>query len=236
MKAFVMNYSRRKFILRLMAGIAGICTMSAADLAHANGAVADSKGNTPAKEPISIFDTGFDGLGIVEHDFKFSETLNLRQETNRIVVHHTGTETDRDMSAEEIHLLHRDSFKWAGIGYHYVIRKNGTIERGRYWNTVGAHAGGNNKDSVGISLAGNFEVAAPTARQIESLIKLLAALCSVYGLMPMEGTILGHRDVNATDCPGAFLYAMLPQIRHRVYKEMLGDAIEIEAFQEEDFE
>jgi hypothetical protein len=31
------------------------------------------------------------------------------------------------MSAEQIHRLHRDSFGWAGIGYHYVIRKDGTI-------------------------------------------------------------------------------------------------------------
>ncbi|WP_296731476.1 peptidoglycan recognition family protein [Anaerovibrio sp.] len=161
-----------------------------------------------------------DDLRIRENKFLFAEVPEKRIETNRIIVHHTGTTTNRDMSAAEIHKLHRDSFGWAGIGYHYVIRKNGIIERGRGWNMVGAHAQYNNDDSVGIALAGNFCIGTPTPAQIKSLTDLLVSLCGIYGLLPDELSILGHRDVNATSCPGDMLYDMLPQIRKRVMKRM----------------
>ncbi|MBP9551198.1 MAG: N-acetylmuramoyl-L-alanine amidase, partial [Veillonella sp.] len=46
---------------------------------------------------------------------------------------------------------------WAGIGYHFVIRKDGTIERGRPLSVVGAHAQGNNLHTIGICMARNFE-------------------------------------------------------------------------------
>lgn len=46
---------------------------------------------------------------------------------------------------------------WAGIGYHFVIRKDGTIERGRPLSVVGAHAQGDNLHTIGICMAGNFE-------------------------------------------------------------------------------
>ena len=55
------------------------------------------------------------------------DTLNERNMTNMIVVHHTGNPVDDDLSAEEIHESHKAQ-GWAGIGYHYVIRKDGTIE------------------------------------------------------------------------------------------------------------
>ena len=211
-------------------------TLQARGMASAAQGLKDTLEQAKPQEPEGPMPTGFEGLDIVEHNFDFGESLVLRKATNRLVVHHTGTETDRDMSAEEIHRLHRDSFGWAGIGYHYVIRKDGTIERGRSWNTVGAHAGGHNTDSVGISLAGNYEKAMPPSAQLESLIKLLTALCSIYGLMPMETTILGHRDLNATDCPGAYLYSALPQIRRAVHEEMFRETLEDVSWQDEEFE
>ena len=94
------------------------------------------------------------------------------------------------------------------------------IERGRGWNMVGAHAQYNNKDSVGIALAGNFCIGTPTPEQINSLVNLLVTLCGVYNLVPDELSVIGHRDVNATACPGDMLYDMLPQIRKRVMTRM----------------
>lgn len=161
-----------------------------------------------------------DDLLIRENYFVFAEMPEERAETNRIIIHHTGLPKDRDMTAAEIHMLHRDRLGWAGIGYHYVIRKNGMIERGRGWNMVGAHAAENNKDSVGIALAGNFCIGSPTPAQINSLVSLLVTLCGVYQLVPDELSVIGHRDVNATACPGDMLYAMLPQIRKRVMDRM----------------
>ena len=70
------------------------------------------------------------GIPIQETDFEFSSLQN-RETTDAIVIHHVGN-TNRDVSAAEIDRWHKNN-GWAGIGYHFVIRKDGTIERGRYY-------------------------------------------------------------------------------------------------------
>ena len=138
-----------------------------------------------------------------------------RPSTEMIVIHHAGfPEGDKDSSAQELHKFHQETNGWAGIGYHYVIRKDGTIEQGRKPKAVGAHAYQHNKNSIGICVAGNFEVAKPQAAQIDSLKLLTAWLCQKYKLDPMgKGVIVGHRDLNDTTCPGDNLYKKLDDIR-----------------------
>lgn len=138
--------------------------------------------------------------------------LNERQQTNMIVVHHTGNPTDDDLSAAEIHDSHKAQ-GWAGIGYHYVIRKDGTIERGRPRWAVGAHAYGRNRDTVGIHVCGNFEIARPTPEQLNSLSALIGELCNIYNLTAAKNVVVGHRDLMATACPGRKLYEKMQTIR-----------------------
>ncbi len=139
-----------------------------------------------------------------------------RKLTEMIVIHHAGfPDGDKDSSAEEIHKFHQEVNGWAGIGYHYVIRKDGTIEQGRKPLAVGAHALHHNKNSVGICVAGNFEVAKPNREQMDSLKLLTAWLCQKYKLNPMrKGVIVGHRNLNDTACPGENLYKRLDEIRY----------------------
>jgi len=139
-----------------------------------------------------------------------------RKLTEMIVIHHAGfPDGDKDSSAEEIHKFHQEVNGWAGIGYHYVIRKDGTIEQGRKPLAVGAHALHHNKNSVGICVAGNFEVAKPNCEQMDSLKLLTAWLCQKYKLNPMrKGVIVGHRNLNDTACPGENLYKRLDEIRY----------------------
>ena len=146
--------------------------------------------------------------------------LTSRASTNMIILHHIG-DTNRDFSAGEIHKWHLAN-GWAGIGYHYVIRKDGTIERGRPLATVGAHAEGQNYHTVGINVTGNFEKEIPTPAQIHSLEGLIAWICKTYSIVPGPSTIVGHRDVNSTDCPGRNLYSLLPQIRKDVARKLNG--------------
>ena len=138
-----------------------------------------------------------------------------RPATEVIVIHHAGfPDADKDSSAEEIHKFHQETNGWAGIGYHFVIRKDGTIEQGRKLNAVGAHAYQHNKNSVGICVAGNFELGKPNRKQMDSLKLLTAWLCQKYKLNPMKkGVIVGHRDLNDTACPGNNLYKKLGEIR-----------------------
>ena len=138
-----------------------------------------------------------------------------RPSTEVIVIHHAGfPDGDKDSSAEEIHKFHQEVNGWAGIGYHYVIRKDGTIEQGRRPLAVGAHAYQHNKNSVGICVAGNFDLVKVPSVQLDSLKLLTAWLCQRYKLNPMQkGVIVGHRDLNDTSCPGNNLYKKLDEIR-----------------------
>ena len=147
-------------------------------------------------------------LDIVETDLEFY-SLFERGETDAIVLHNTGEETDTDTDAYSIHDYHQ-SIGWAGIGYHYVIRKDGTVERGRPEWAVGSHCYGENGHTIGIHLSGNFNVAEPTAKQIESLALLIAHLCKNYGFPADRAHVFGHRELNDdTDCPGDNLQALL---------------------------
>ena len=137
--------------------------------------------------------------------------LTTRRTTDQIVIHHTGNPTDDDLSATEIDESHKRQ-GWTCIGYHYVIRKDGTVEQGRPHWTVGAHAYGKNSHTIGIHVCGNFEEAEPTDAQIESLAMLLANLCIDYGLPINRDHIVGHRELMSTACPGQNLYEMMDTV------------------------
>ena len=70
-------------------------------------------------ERVAINDTGLD----IDHG-----SLTTRSITDQIVIHHTGNPTDDDLSAAEIDASHKGQ-GWSCIGYHYVIRKDGTVEQ-----------------------------------------------------------------------------------------------------------
>lgn len=137
--------------------------------------------------------------------------LTARRVTDQIVIHHTGNAVDDDLSATEIDASHKAQ-GWTCIGYHYVIRKDGTVEQGRPHWTVGAHAYGENPHTIGIHVCGNFEIGEPTSEQIESLAMLLANLCTDYGLPIDRDHIIGHRELMPTACPGENLFAEMDTI------------------------
>lgn len=148
---------------------------------------------------------------IVETNLNFGN-LAQRHVTDMIVVHHTGNPTDDDLPAETIHRAHKAN-GWAGIGYHYVVRKDGTIERGRPHWTTGAHAEGENWHTIGIHVCGNFEKAEPTDKQIEALAMLIGTVAYTYGL-PVDGKhVVSHSDLMPTACCGKHLREKLQTVR-----------------------
>lgn len=126
---------------------------------------------------------------------------------NRIVIHHTANKAGNDTAAS-IHAQHLRQ-GYAGIGYHFLIRQNGMIEKGRPQSYIGAHAEGYNSRSLGIALSGNFEAAIPQTAQISALIDLLAMLEYYYPIQVIQS----HCDLNATACPGKNLVKLLPGIK-----------------------
>ena len=150
-------------------------------------------------------------VNIIETDLQFKDLVQ-RNYTEKIVIHHTGNPADDDLSAEDIHRSHL-SQGWAGIGYHFVVRKDGSVERGRPLGCIGSHAYEYNERSIGIHVCGNFGIAEPTQEQLNVLPMLIADLCDVYGLIADKDIVVGHRDLMATACPGEKLYQKLQDIR-----------------------
>ena len=122
-----------------------------------------------------------------------------------IVVHYTATYADQNLTAADIDKMHR-ARGWQMIGYHWIIRRDGTIEPGRPESMVGAHVGGQNTGKIGISWIGGLERATGanrgvdnrTAAQSESLIRLIRECLQRYP----GAKVVGHRDLAATQCPG----------------------------------
>lgn len=141
-------------------------------------------------------------------------TLSNRSATDLIIIHHTGSGSDVDANAQSIHAFHRDHNGWAGIGYHFVIRKDGTIELGRPEWAVGSHAHGFNSHSIGIHLSGDFDCAQPTEAQLAACGELIRELCAKYSIPIDRKHIVGHREVNVgeTGCPGKNLFPKLADI------------------------
>lgn len=133
-------------------------------------------------------------MKIIETNLKFS-SLSKRNKTTRIILHNADASK---CSAQDIHRWHKER-GWAGMGYHFLVRKDGTIERGRPENTVGAHASGHNSDSIGICFEGAFMTERMGQTQINAGRELISYLKNKYGISKVQK----HKDVNPTNCPGA---------------------------------
>ena len=128
-----------------------------------------------------------------------------RSKTDFIVIHCSATSEKQNFGAADIDKWHR-SKGWACIGYHYVIKRDGTLEVGRKESQVGAHVADWNSVSLGICLIGGIDADDPTKaednytpEQWTSLIKLLKDLKTRYP----KAKIQGHRDFPkvAKACP-----------------------------------
>lgn len=111
-----------------------------------------------------------------------------------LVYHTAGTPDGIDTSAAAVHAYHR-SKGWAGIGYHFLIRKDGTVEMGRPLVNQGAHVEGINHRSLGIAFSGNGDLHPLTPQQMDAGVALGHRLVSVYRIALED--VIGHREVNA---------------------------------------
>jgi uncharacterized protein with LGFP repeats len=149
-------------------------------------------------------------------------------------VHHTaGTNSySSDQSAgivRGVYAYHTQSRGWCDVGYNFLVDKYGTIFEGRRGGpalpVLGAHTGGYNANSFGVSLMGNFETATPTSAIMNATVRIVAwKLAQNYrnpvGQVTLSGlrlrVISGHRDTKSTACPGQRVYDRLPWIRDQV--------------------
>ena len=145
-------------------------------------------------------------MEIKETKLKCGDMIPRSKVLEYIVIHHTASTAKE--TVEQIHNFHINNNGWAGIGYHFYIRKDGTVYKGRDEKYAGAHCVDYNSISLGICLEGNFEIEKPTDSQLKSLSELLQHLKQKYGNVQ----VVGHRDLNATACPGKNLYSKLGSV------------------------
>ena len=132
-------------------------------------------------------------MEIIENNLQFKD-MSTRNSTERIILHHADA---KNCSAEDIHRWHLNN-GWSGAGYHFLVRKDGTIYRLRPEDKVGAHAYGANYNSLGICFEGDYMQEDMLEDQKEAGKELVAYLKNKYNIT----TVQAHRDVCATSCPG----------------------------------
>ena len=121
-----------------------------------------------------------------------------------LVVHCSAVKPDQTSSVAQIDTWHRKDNHWKfGIGYHYVVRRNGEIEPGRPEWMIGAHCLNHNAHSIGICYEGGLDARGQpddtrTAEQKASLRRLLEDLHRRYP----RALIVGHHDLDPKKaCP-----------------------------------
>ena len=113
---------------------------------------------------------------------------------NWLVIHTAATRPSMDIGAKEIRQWHKAK-GWSDIGYHYVIRRDGRVEKGRPDARVGAHVAGYNRDSIGICLVGGVsENLVPENNYTEAQWKALEELLHKLAIKYPEAYVRGHRD------------------------------------------
>lgn len=132
-------------------------------------------------------------MNIIEKKYSLNGTLKKRAKTDTIILHHASA---KFCTPEQIDSWHKER-GWTCIGYHFLVKKDGTIYRGRPEDVVGAHASNHNSTSIGICAEGNFEIEIMSEIQKRALIELVSYLKKKYNITK----VLKHKDVGATDCP-----------------------------------
>lgn len=157
------------------------------------------------------------------------------------VIHHTASSNDYSAGdvpsiLRSIQTFHQQSRGWNDIAYNFLVDKFGTIWEGRAGGVgkpiIGSHTLGVNTGSMGVSLIGDFTAAQPSPAALEATAQVVGWKLALHGVDPRGTvavtmgddnkfpagstqtlpTVIGHRDVGLTDCPGS-VYGYLASIR-----------------------
>ncbi|MES2224177.1 MAG: peptidoglycan recognition family protein [Patescibacteria group bacterium] len=138
----------------------------------------------------------------------------IKNNPKYLIIHHTGG-TDADpkfdtsnQSFEVVNEYHRQKWDFKSslgfyLGYQYFIDKNGKVTQGRADSDEGAHTIGKNLESIGICMAGNFDVTMPTTLQIQALKTLIKNKMALYSI-PLSN-VVPHRKFAVKSCYGNLL-------------------------------
>lgn len=174
-------------------------------------------------------------------------TTSLDRRPSKIVVHHTADQNTDDFSLEHAYNLARRIQKghidngWGDSGQHFTITRGGYILEARHgsldalldgtYMISGAHVFGGpgpnkplyNQAYIGIENEGTYSNVDPPDALWDSLVLLTSYICQQYGLS--AASVRGHRDYNATECPGTNLYRSLGALHVSITDLLRGYAV-----------
>lgn len=151
-------------------------------------------------------------IDIKNIDYELENNIEEGNNPKYLIIHHTAVD---GLKPETINKDHKQR-GYGGIGYHFYIRKDGTIYRGRPEEYVGAHTIGRNSESIGICLEGNFQEDKLPEEEKKSLIMLSTDMVIKYNMLD----IIGHRDAYQTLCPGKNI--SIDDIKEEVEEEIIN--------------
>jgi len=134
----------------------------------------------------------------------------------KIIVHHSGTKNGKARSYARYHVK---NLNWPGIGYHYVADKDG-IHQTNDLSTLSYHTKGQNLNSIGICLTGNFDLRPPTDPEYWQWIQMIIDIDKRLG---KELPVYYHRDYSSKLCPGMMFDKIYFEKELKDFRMILGE-------------
>ena len=133
-------------------------------------------------------------MNINQPSLNWNGSLTYNNNPNKIVLHNADASS---CSVYDVHQWHLNN-GWCGIGYHYFVKKDGSVWKGRPDGAQGSHCPGANMCSIGICFEGKYMEETMPSVQYNAGVELISYLFGKYGKL----AIYGHKDIYNTDCPG----------------------------------
>ena len=184
-------------------------------------------GKVPEKVTFSILDTLPKPPLVTRQQWSANPPIGayIPHDPYRLTQHHTAgsrVSTLQQGIAEMqfIQNFHQVGRGWQDIGYHFCVDDSGRLYEGVPPDYRGTHVGSNNTGNIGISYMGNLHEPGefPTPQALQSLVDMWSWLALHYGVNP--DSLYGHRNYNATACPGDNLYSELPDLRTGIRQKL----------------
>lgn len=148
------------------------------------------------------------------HPGPLGPPLDLRRVTG-VDLHHTAGAFTHDVSSDLRGIAQTGVNKFGRSSYNYAIHpRNPELVYEMQGLHIGAHNDGENSTRLGLVVLGNFQTIKPSQEVVNTIASFVQM--SVDRGWSTKAHIKGHRDTDATACPGAHLYAQLPNIRGQV--------------------
>lgn len=119
-----------------------------------------------------------------------------------IIVHCSATPAGRNIGVSEIRSWHK-ARGFRDVGYHFIVRLDGTIEEGRPLEEIGAHCKGLNSCSIGVCYVGGVGIDGKTPADTRTEAQKSALKWLIKRLLEHypDAEVRSHRDFALKACP-----------------------------------